>query len=77
MTGNVSVKEASRILGKSDLWVREAIASGAIDLGACTVGKNGRRSFYISPKKLYELTGYVWKGEQGIETREEQYGTRF
>ena len=77
MTGNVSVKEASRILGKSELWVREAIASGAIDLGACTVGKNGRRSFYISPKKLYELTGYVWKGEQGIETREEQNGTRF
>lgn len=68
MTGNVPIHEAAVILGKSDLWVREAIASGAIDLGACTVGKNGRRSFYISPKKLYELTGYVWKGEQGIET---------
>lgn len=72
MIGNVPIHETAVILGKSDLWVREAIASGAIDLGACTVGKNGRRSFYISPKKLYELTGYVWKGEQGIETRELQ-----
>ena len=24
----------------------------------------GRINFYISPKKLYEFTGYVWKGEK-------------
>ena len=25
--------------------------------------KLGRINFYISPKKLYEETGYIWKGE--------------
>lgn len=24
----------------------------------------GRINFYISPKKLYEETGYLWKGER-------------
>ena len=24
----------------------------------------GRINFYISPKKLYEETGYIWKGEK-------------
>ena len=24
--------------------------------------KYGRINYYISPKKLYEETGYVWKG---------------
>lgn len=26
--------------------------------------KYGRINFYISPKRLYEETGYVWKGEK-------------
>lgn len=57
MTGNVSVKEASRILGKSELWVREAIYQKRLDIGTCIVGKHGKRSFYISPQKLKDLTG--------------------
>lgn len=57
MRGNVSVKQAAKILGKSELFVREAIAQGRLDIGCCIVGKHGRRSFYISPKKLSELTG--------------------
>ena len=24
----------------------------------------GRINFYISPKKLYEETGYIWRGER-------------
>lgn len=26
--------------------------------------KYGRINFYISPKRLYEETGYMWKGEK-------------
>ena len=26
--------------------------------------KYGRINFYISPKKLWEDTGYIWKGEK-------------
>lgn len=64
----ITIKQAAKIMGVSELYVREAIAQNVLPIGCCITGKHGRRSFYISPKKLYELTGYVWKGEQGIET---------
>ena len=28
--------------------------------------KYGRINYYISPKRLYEDTGYVWKGEKTV-----------
>ena len=61
---NVPVKVAAQALGKSSLWVREAIMQNRIDLGACTIGKHGRRSFYISPMKLEALTGFKWRSER-------------
>lgn len=61
-TGNVPISVVARVMGKSTLWVREALSQGKLDIGCCTVGKNGRRSFYVSPKKLYELTGYIYEG---------------
>ena len=57
MTGNVPIKKAAKILGKSELFVREAISQGKLDIGCCIEGKNGRRTFYISPQKLKDLTG--------------------
>ena len=57
MKGSVSVKKTAEILGKSQLFVREAIAQGRLDIGCCIEGKNGRRTFYISPQKLKDLTG--------------------
>lgn len=61
--GNVPVKVAARILNKSPLYVRHAIEDNRIDLGCCS-GRGKRKSYYISPKKLFELTGYEWKGER-------------
>ena len=62
-TGNVPIKVAARAMGKSQMYVRHAIADGKTDIGICS-GSGKRKSYYISPKKLYELTGYEWKGEK-------------
>lgn len=62
MYGNVPVKVAASVMGKSEMYVRRAIEDGRIDIGCCS-GRGKRKSYYISPKKLFELTGYEWKGE--------------
>lgn len=84
-TGSVPVMVAARIYGKDASWVRAGIISGWLPIGKATRNgqlvtkiedmnsKYGRINFYISPKRLYEETGYVWKGENryddGIDLR--------
>ena len=72
--GSVPVAVAAEIYGKDCNWVRAGIITGYLDIGTATRngkkitsidemnGKYGRINYYISPKKLYEDTGYVWKG---------------
>ena len=74
--GSVPVAVAARIYGKDASWVRAGIIAGWLPIGKATRNgelvtdiekmnsKYGRINFYISPKKLYEDTGYVWKGEE-------------
>lgn len=63
--GNVPVRVAAKVLGKSELYVRHAIEDNRLDIGCCS-GRGTRKSYYISPKKLYDLTGYEWKGETDV-----------
>ena len=75
-TGSVPVAVAARVYGKDASWVRACIISGWLPIGKATRNgklvtsieemdsKYGRINFYISPKKLYEDTGYLWKGER-------------
>lgn len=74
--GSVPVAVAARVYGKDAAWVRTGIVVGWLPIGTATRGRKqvtkleemnsryGRINFYISPKKLYEETGYVWKGER-------------
>lgn len=76
ITGSVPVSVAARVYGKDASWVRAGIISGWLPIGNATRkgklitdvedmnSKYGRINFYISPKKLYEETGYLWKGEK-------------
>jgi hypothetical protein len=76
MTGSVPVAVAARVYGKDASWVRAGIIAGWLPIGNATrqgklitdIGemnsKYGRINFYISPKKLFDETGYVWKGER-------------
>lgn len=73
--GSVPVSVAAKIYGKDSSWIRAGIIAGWLPIGKATRkgklitnleemnGKYGRINFYISPKKLYEETGYIWKGE--------------
>ena len=84
-TGSVPVMVAARIYGKDASWVRAGIISGWLPIGKATRNgqlvtkiedmnsKYGRINFYISPKRLYEETGYVWKGEKGYYERIKLY----
>ena len=76
INGSVPVAVAARIYGKDASWIRAGIISGYLPIGTATrKGKQitnvneidsryGRINFYISPKLLYEETGYEWKGER-------------
>ena len=73
--GSVPVYVAAKVFGKDASWVRAGIIAGWLPIGTATRdgekvtnvddidSKKGRINFYISPKKLYEETGYVWKGK--------------
>jgi len=59
--GGVPVEVAAKVYGKNPYWIREGIEAGWLPIGSCK--KNDKnRSFYISPLKLWQDTGYVWKG---------------
>lgn len=74
--GSVPVAVVSRIYGKDASWVRTGIIVGWLPIGKATRNgklitkpeqvnsKYGRINFYISPKLLYQETGYIWKGEK-------------
>ena len=76
MEGSVPVSVAARVYGKDASWVRAGIVVGWLPIGKATRNgqlvtkieemnsKFGRINFYISPKKLWEETGYVWRGEK-------------
>ena len=74
--GSVPVAVAARVYGKDASWVRAGIIAGWLPIGKATRNgelitsieqmnsKYGRINFYISPRRLYEETGYIWKGER-------------
>lgn len=78
--GSVPVSVASKVYGKDQSWVRAGIIKGYLPIGFAT--RNGKRiesveemdsslgriNYYISPKLLYEHTGFMWKGDDMIET---------
>lgn len=74
--GSVPVSVVAKIYRKDPSWVRAGIIFGWLPIGIATRnGKrvttlsddkcDGRTNYYISPKRLYEETGYRWKGREG------------
>lgn len=83
--GSVPVSVAAQIYGKDASWVRAGIIAGWLPIGHATRrgklvtrieeldSRYGRINYYISPQKLYEDTGYIWKGN---ETNGNKHKTR-
>ena len=73
--GSVPVSVAAKVYGKDASWIRAGLIVGWLPIGNATRnGKQitkieemdsrlGRINYYISPKLLFEQTGYIWKGE--------------
>ena len=76
IAGCVPVRVAARVYGKDPCWVRAGIISGWLPKGMATrkgkqitdlkqmSSKLGRINYYISPAKLFNHTGYQWRGEK-------------
>lgn len=76
MNGSVPVAIAAKIYGKDPCWIRAGLISGWLEIGFATRNgkkvteisqmdsRKGRINYYISPKRLFEETGYEWKGEK-------------
>lgn len=76
-TGGVPVAIAAKVYGKDASWVRAGLISGWLPIGTATrngravtnvtemSSKLGRINYYISPKLLYQHTG--WRGEDECE----------
>lgn len=74
--GSVPIAVVARVYGKDAAWVRAGIIAGWLPIGKATrAGKlitsveemdsrYGRINFYVSPKLLYQETGFIWKGER-------------
>ena len=62
---NVPVKVAAKVFGRSEVWVRNGIRTGLLPIGVVTTaGQQLNSSVYISPKLLWEFTGYVYNPEE-------------
>jgi len=76
MIGSVPVAVAAKVYGKDANWIRAGIITGYLQIGVATRkgiqitsinqmdSKYGRINYYISPQRLYDETGYMWKGAE-------------
>jgi len=74
--GSVPVAIAAKVYGKAPAWVRAGIILGWLPIGHAVRNnisisslddmnsKYGRINYYISPKLLWQETGFIWKGEK-------------
>lgn len=77
VNGSVPVVVAAKVYGKDPAWVRAGLITGYLPIGKATrngkevtdlamQGHGGRINYYISPKLLYEATGFEWDGARKI-----------
>ena len=76
--GRVPIAVVAYVYGKDACWVRAGIISGYLPIGVATRNgkqvtqvsdmdsRKGRISYFVSPKKLYEETGFEWRGEKTV-----------
>lgn len=61
---NVPISEAARIMKKDKNFIRIGIQEKWLPIGVAYKKEGSSEySYYISPKKLYEYTGYIYKDQ--------------
>lgn len=62
-SGGVPVAVAAKVYGKDPAWVRCQMRAGLLPIGVVSATER-RHNYYISPKLLYEHTGFIWEEEK-------------
>lgn len=61
---NVPIDVVAQVMKKDKNYVRQGIQRGMLTFGVCFKPEGSTQySYYISPKKFYEETGYIYKGK--------------
>ena len=73
----LTVDDVSKMIGIPAASVRAGIVYGWLPIGTATRNNKvvksltgEKTSFFISPRKLYEETGYVWRGKAALSGKE-------
>lgn len=72
---NIPVKEAARLMGKDQQFIRQGLIKGILPIGTAfkktiidskwnTEKESAHYDFYISPRLLWEYTGIIYKADQ-------------
>ena len=70
---SMSVSDASKLIGLPVTSIRAGIVYGWLPIGVAVQNNKpakslsgGRITYIISPRKVYEVTGHVWKGKANL-----------
>lgn len=70
---SISVSDASKLIGLPVTSIRAEIVYGWLPIGTAIQNNKpakslsgGRITYIISPRKVYEVTGHVWKGRAAL-----------
>ena len=63
---NVPISDVARIMGKSPMFVRIGLQRGILPFGTVfkTDESNEQYDYYVSPKLLFEYTGYFYNPDK-------------
>lgn len=62
---NVPVAVAARVMKKDPQFIRQGLIKGFLTFGtAYKKERNTQYSYYISPMKFWQETGYVYEGKE-------------
>lgn len=62
MIGNIKIKLAAQLMGKSEQFVRIGLQRGLLPFGTA-VKMSSMWTYHISPQKFYEYMGIEFKAE--------------
>ena len=68
---NIPVTAVAKIMGKDQQFVRQAMIEGLLPIGVAFRKKGSSQyDFYISPKLLYDFTGFFFDDDLGSDSTE-------
>lgn len=69
----ISVADASKLIGIPAASIRAGIVYGWLPIGVAIQNNKSAKSlsgsritYIISPRKVYEVTGHIWKGKEAL-----------